>query len=102
MAGALTCRPMRRPELDLALDWAAAEGWNPGLRDADAFWAADPEGFLLAGGGGGRAVGRLSAGGLGPGLIGRGSWGGRGEDSVGSVFIKKNKKPSTASSLCLP
>jgi hypothetical protein len=48
MAGALTCRPMRRPELDLALDWAAAEGWNPGLRDADAFWAADPEGFWLA------------------------------------------------------
>ena len=47
MAGALTCRPMRRPELDLALDWAAAEGWNPGLRDADAFWAADPEGFWL-------------------------------------------------------
>src|SRR3712207_6914266 len=30
------------------LDWAAAEGWNPGLRDADAFWAADPDGFMLA------------------------------------------------------
>lgn len=42
------CRPMRRAELDLALDWAAAEGWNPGLRDADAFWAADPGGFWLA------------------------------------------------------
>jgi len=39
---------MRRPELDLAVDWAAAEGWNPGLRDADAFWAADPDGFWLA------------------------------------------------------
>ena len=48
MADALTCRPMRRPELDLAVDWAAAEGWNPGLRDADAFCAADPEGFWLA------------------------------------------------------
>jgi hypothetical protein len=39
---------MRRDELDLAVDWAAAEGWNPGLRDADAFWAADPGGFWLA------------------------------------------------------
>lgn len=48
MAPALTCRPMRRAELDLAVEWAAAEGWNPGLHDADAFWAADPEGFWLA------------------------------------------------------
>lgn len=39
---------MRREELDLALDWAAAEGWNPGLGDAACFLAADPEGFLLA------------------------------------------------------
>ncbi|MBV1798169.1 GNAT family N-acetyltransferase [Siccirubricoccus sp. G192] len=39
---------MRRAELGLALDWAAAEGWNPGLRDADAFWTADPGGFWLA------------------------------------------------------
>ncbi|MFH1806977.1 MAG: GNAT family N-acetyltransferase [Pseudomonadota bacterium] len=28
-----------------ALDWAAIEGWNPGLHDADAFFNADPEGF---------------------------------------------------------
>ncbi|KIT17945.1 GNAT family N-acetyltransferase [Jannaschia aquimarina] len=41
-------RNMIRPELDLALDWAAAEGWNPGLDDADAFWAADPDGFFVA------------------------------------------------------
>ena len=34
-------------EVRLLLDWAAAEGWNPGLRDAEAFLAADPEGFLL-------------------------------------------------------
>lgn len=38
-------RLLSRPELDLALSWAAGEGWNPGRRDADAFWAADPEGF---------------------------------------------------------
>jgi ribosomal protein S18 acetylase RimI-like enzyme len=29
------------------LEWAAAEGWNPGLRDAEAFLVADPGGFLL-------------------------------------------------------
>ena len=34
-------------EVRMILDWAAAEGWNPGLRDAEAFLAADPEGFLL-------------------------------------------------------
>ena len=43
-----TIRAMRREELDLALDWAAAEGWNPGLSDAPCFFAADPGGFLLA------------------------------------------------------
>ena len=43
----LHIRPMSRDDLDTALDWAAAEGWNPGLRDADAFHAADPDGFLL-------------------------------------------------------
>lgn len=31
----------------MAMDWAAAEGWNPGLHDADTFNAADPAGFLL-------------------------------------------------------
>ena len=38
---------MRREELDTALDWARAEGWNVGLRDADCFYAADQAGFLL-------------------------------------------------------
>ncbi|MCR9110437.1 MAG: GNAT family N-acetyltransferase [Rhodobacteraceae bacterium] len=32
----------------MMLDWAAKEGWNPGLDDADAFYAADPEGFFIA------------------------------------------------------
>jgi len=39
---------MSRAELDLAVDWAAAEGWNPGLHDATAFHAADPGAFLVA------------------------------------------------------
>jgi GNAT superfamily N-acetyltransferase len=40
-------RPMTRAEIDLAVDWAAGEGWNPGLADADCFHAADAGGFLL-------------------------------------------------------
>jgi ribosomal protein S18 acetylase RimI-like enzyme len=44
---ALQIRPMTRRELDLGIGWAADEGWNPGLHDADSFFAADPEGFLL-------------------------------------------------------
>ena len=42
-----TVRRMTRQELDLAVEWAAAEGWNPGIHDADAFYAADPNGFFL-------------------------------------------------------
>lgn len=45
--GNYSIRCMTRPEIDLCVEWAAAEGWNPGLRDADAFHAADPEGFLV-------------------------------------------------------
>ncbi len=41
-------RPATRAELDTAIEWAAAEGWNPGLHDADAYWATDPEGFVCA------------------------------------------------------
>lgn len=36
-----------RADLDLMVDWAAREGWNPGLADADCFYAADPAGFLV-------------------------------------------------------
>lgn len=39
---------MRREELDVLVDWAAAEGWNPGLHDAGIFWATDPDGFIAA------------------------------------------------------
>jgi GNAT superfamily N-acetyltransferase len=38
---------MRPEEVLLAADWAAAEGWNPGLADASCFAAAAPDGFLL-------------------------------------------------------
>lgn len=39
---------MRRDEVQLAIDWAAAEGWNPGLHDAQCVHAADPKGLLIA------------------------------------------------------
>jgi GNAT superfamily N-acetyltransferase len=43
-----TLRPLRRQELDTLIEWAAAEGWNPGLDDAEVFWATDPDGFVAA------------------------------------------------------
>jgi GNAT superfamily N-acetyltransferase len=43
----LTVRTMRPDEISLAVDWAAAEGWNPGLADAACFASVDPEGFFI-------------------------------------------------------
>lgn len=40
-------RNMTRDEVAIATDWAAREGWNPGLYDADCFYQADPTGFLI-------------------------------------------------------
>lgn len=51
-------RPLLRDELDTVVEWAAREGWNPGIHDAEIFWETDPEAFWgfdvdgqLAGGG---------------------------------------------------
>jgi ribosomal protein S18 acetylase RimI-like enzyme len=38
---------MNREDLEVAILWATKEGWNPGLFDADAFYAADPNGFFV-------------------------------------------------------
>lgn len=43
----LKIRRMTREELDVAVEWAAKEGWNPGLSDASVFWETDPEGFIV-------------------------------------------------------
>ena len=43
----LRIRPMGPNDISVALDWAAAEGWNPGLADGPCFAATDPAGFLL-------------------------------------------------------
>jgi len=40
-------KTMTRKELDIAVEWARQEGWNPGLYDADAFYAQDPNGFFI-------------------------------------------------------
>ena len=48
MSEAFEIRPMTRPEVDLLVDWAAQEGWNPGLQDAECFWATDPDAFVAA------------------------------------------------------
>ena len=40
-------RTMTRDEVSMAIDWAASEGWNPGLQDQDSFFAADETGFLI-------------------------------------------------------
>ncbi|KRR28430.1 GNAT family N-acetyltransferase [Bradyrhizobium retamae] len=42
-----TIRTMRPDEISLAIDWAAAEGWNPGLADATCFSSVDPHGFFI-------------------------------------------------------
>jgi GNAT superfamily N-acetyltransferase len=41
-------RTMKREELPLAVEWAVAEGWNPGIADAECFYREDPEGFFCA------------------------------------------------------
>lgn len=44
---ALSIRTMTPADLAIAIEWAAAEGWNPGLDDAPAFLAVDPSGFFI-------------------------------------------------------
>jgi GNAT superfamily N-acetyltransferase len=44
----LNIRTMRADEIALAADWAAAEGWNPGLADAACFATVDAQGWFIA------------------------------------------------------
>lgn len=50
-------RTLDLEQIETLIDWAAQEGWNPGLDDAPAFQAADPTGFL-----GAFVDGRMAAG----------------------------------------
>jgi len=38
---------MTKSDLDLAISWAATEGWNPGLHDRDVFFNTDLQGFFM-------------------------------------------------------
>lgn len=48
MTNNLVIRQLTRPEVDKLVSWAAQEGWNPGLHDAELFWATDPDAFIAA------------------------------------------------------
>jgi len=51
---------MQPQEIEIASNWAASEGWNPGINDGRCFHAADPSGFFMAWHDG-RPVGCISA-----------------------------------------
>ncbi len=42
-----TIKTMNQKEIDIAIEWASKEGWNPGLYDTDCYFTADPNGFLI-------------------------------------------------------
>lgn len=44
----LIIREMIPKEVELALELAATEGWNPGIHDAEIFYKQDPDGFFVA------------------------------------------------------
>lgn len=43
----LQIRNLRPDEIAIAVEWAATEGWNPGLADADCFAIPDAQGFFV-------------------------------------------------------
>lgn len=47
MMSDLQIRNLRPEEISIAVDWAAAEGWNPGLSDAACFAISDAQGFFV-------------------------------------------------------
>ncbi|GLW32635.1 GNAT family N-acetyltransferase [Actinoplanes regularis] len=69
--GDFVVAPASVADMGLIADWAAAEGWNPGLGDERLFFPVDPEGFLV-GRLDGRPVSSISAirYGVGHGFIG--------------------------------
>lgn len=40
-------RQMQLSDLEVAVSWAAQEGWNPGLYDVNSFYQTDPNGFFI-------------------------------------------------------
>lgn len=46
MAGDYQIESMTQGDVATTIEWAAREGWNPGLADAACFFEADPNGFF--------------------------------------------------------
>jgi GNAT superfamily N-acetyltransferase len=44
----LTISNMSQTEVETAIKWAKAEGWNPGIHDGECFYHTDPKGFYAA------------------------------------------------------
>ena len=42
-------RPLDLDQVRVAVQWAEREGWEPGLTDAEPFFAADPQGGFFGG-----------------------------------------------------
>jgi len=40
-------RKAARHDVDIIISWAEAEGWNPGIHDAETFYRADANGFFV-------------------------------------------------------
>lgn len=47
MNSSFEIRNLNETEIPLIVNMAAAEGWNPGLKDSDAFYQADQRGFFV-------------------------------------------------------
>lgn len=43
----MVIKTVGKSEFSVAVEWAANEGWNPGLNDMECYHAADKEGFFL-------------------------------------------------------
>ena len=54
-------RPLDLDQVRVAVQWAESEGWEPGLTDADPFFAADPQGGFYGGWLDGQLVATMSA-----------------------------------------
>ena len=48
MSTSLDIRQMTHAEVNELVRWAEREGWNPGVHDAELFWATDPDAFIAA------------------------------------------------------
>ena len=42
-----TIRTATRGGIDIAVEWAAKEGSNPGIHNADCYYPVDPNGFFI-------------------------------------------------------